>query len=55
MAAKQILPLIWLSLAFGWGLMGIWSGLTAFVVIRLVAVLLRVRSGRWAVTGAVRA
>jgi putative MATE family efflux protein len=54
-AAAGFLPLIWASLAFGWGLVGIWTGLTAFVVIRLVAVLLRVRSGRWAVTGAVRA
>ena len=49
------LPLIWASLAFGWGLAGIWSGLAAFMLIRLVAVGLRARSGRWAVTGAVRA
>ena len=54
-AAAGFLPLTWASLVFGWGLVGIWTGLTAFVVIRLVAVLLRVRSGRWAVTGAVRA
>jgi Na+-driven multidrug efflux pump len=54
-AAAGFLPLIWLSLAFGWGLVGIWTGLTAFVLIRLAAVLLRVRSGRWAVAGAVRA
>jgi putative MATE family efflux protein len=54
-AAAGFLPLIWASLAFGWGLVGIWTGLTAFVVIRLVAVLLRVRSDRWAVVGAVRA
>jgi Na+-driven multidrug efflux pump len=54
-AAAGFLPLTWLSLAFGWGLTGIWTGLTVFVVIRLAAVLLRVRSGRWAVAGAVRA
>jgi putative MATE family efflux protein len=48
------LPLIWLSLAFGWGLAGIWSGLTLFVLVRLVGVLLRARSGAWAVTGAAR-
>ncbi len=54
-AATGFLPLTWASLAFGWGLVGIWSGLTALVVIRLVAVLLRVRSDRWAVAGAVRA
>jgi putative MATE family efflux protein len=53
-AAAGFLPLTWASLAFGWGLVGIWTGLTAMVVIRLVAVLLRVRSGRWAVVGAVR-
>jgi putative MATE family efflux protein len=51
-AAAGFLPLTWASLVFGWGLAGIWSGLTAFVVIRLVAVTLRVRSGRWAVAGA---
>lgn len=50
-AVVGFLPLIWASLAFGWGLAGIWSGLTAFMLVRLVAVLLRVRGGRWAVTG----
>jgi putative MATE family efflux protein len=54
-AAAGFLPLTWASLAFDWGLVGIWAGLTALVAIRLVAVLLRVRSGRWAVAGAVRA
>jgi len=54
-AAAGFLPLIWASLAFDWGLVGIWSGLLLFVVLRLVAVLVRVRSGHWAVTGAVRA
>lgn len=42
------LPLIWLSLAFGWGLAGIWSGLTTFLVLRLVFVGWRALSGRWA-------
>jgi putative MATE family efflux protein len=54
-AAVGFLPLVWLSLVRGWGLVGIWTGLSAFVVIRLVAVVLRVRSGGWAVAGAVRA
>jgi len=54
-AAAGFLPLIWASLAFDWGLVGIWSGLLLFVVLRLVAVLLRVRSGHWAVAGAVPA
>lgn len=45
------LPLVWLSLAFGWGLAGIWSGLTLFLVLRLVLVGWRALSGRWAVPG----
>jgi Na+-driven multidrug efflux pump len=53
-AATGFLPLTWASLAFGWGLAGIWSGLLALVLIRLAAVALRVRSDRWAVAGAVR-
>jgi Na+-driven multidrug efflux pump len=48
------LPAIWLALAFGWGLTGIWAGLTLFVLIRLVGNGARIRGGRWAVTGAVR-
>lgn len=41
------LPLIWLSLAFGWGLAGIWSGLSTFLVLRLIFVGWRALSGRW--------
>ncbi|GAA0519532.1 MATE family efflux transporter [Saccharopolyspora thermophila] len=54
-AAVGYLPLIWLSLAFGWGLAGIWTGLSLFMLLRLVTLLLRARSGRWAVVGATRA
>ncbi|MGH3959187.1 MATE family efflux transporter [Mycobacterium sp.] len=50
-ALVGFLPLVWLSLVFGWGLAGIWSGLTAFIVLRLVFVGLRSVSGRWAVSG----
>ncbi len=53
-AAAGFLPLIWASLAFGWGLTGIWTGLSLFMLLRLVAVLARTRTGRWAVVGAVR-
>ncbi|OBF01627.1 MATE family efflux transporter [Mycobacterium sp. 852002-10029_SCH5224772] len=42
------LPLVWLSLVFDWGLAGIWSGLTTFVVLRLIFVGWRAISGRWA-------
>lgn len=52
-ALGAFLPAIWLSYAFGLGLGGIWAGLTLFVVARLVGLLLRLRSGRWAVPGAV--
>ena len=45
------LPPIWLSLAFGWGLAGIWSGLTTFMVLRLIFVGWRAFSGRWLVAG----
>ena len=46
------LPLIWLSLVFGWGLAGIWSGLVALMVLRLVLVVGRVLGGRWQRVGA---
>ena len=50
-ALVGFVPLVWLSLAFHWGLLGIWTGLSTFMVFRLVAVVLRTKSGRWAVTG----
>jgi len=50
-ALVGFLPLTWLSLVFGWGLAGIWSGLTLFIVLRLIFVGWRAASGRWAVTG----
>ncbi|AWG98886.1 MATE family efflux transporter [Rhodococcus ruber] len=48
------LPLVWCSLVWDWGLAGIWTGLTVFIVFRMAAVVWRTRSGRWAVTGADR-
>jgi putative MATE family efflux protein len=53
-ALGAFLPAIWLAYALDLGLGGIWAGLTLFVVVRLVALLLRLRSGHWAVIGAVR-
>jgi putative MATE family efflux protein len=50
-ALVGFLPLTWLSLVFGWGLGGIWSGLSMFIVLRLIFVGWRAVSGRWAVTG----
>ncbi|AGF72725.1 DNA-damage-inducible membrane protein [Corynebacterium halotolerans YIM 70093 = DSM 44683] len=43
------LPGVWISYAVDGGLTGIWAGLLAFIVIRMVAVVLRFRSMRWAV------
>ncbi|WP_198952031.1 MATE family efflux transporter [Mycobacterium sp. AT1] len=51
-ALVGFLPLIWLSLIYGWGLVGIWSGLTTFMLLRLVFVGWRAFSGRWLVPGA---
>lgn len=50
-ALLGFLPLTWLSLAFGWGLAGIWSGLSAFLVLRLVFVGWRAVGGRWTASG----
>ncbi|GAC58512.1 hypothetical protein GOHSU_42_00040 [Gordonia hirsuta DSM 44140 = NBRC 16056] len=46
-ALGGFLPLIWLSLVFGWGLAGIWTGLLVFMLARLSALVWRVRSGAW--------
>ena len=54
-ALGGFLPAIWLAYGLELGLGGIWAGLTLFVVLRLAALLLRLRSGGWAVVGAVRA
>ena len=48
------LPAIWLAHALNLGLGGVWAGLTGFIVVRLVALLLRVRGTQWSVAGAVR-
>jgi putative MATE family efflux protein len=48
------LPAIWLAYALGLGLGGVWAGLTLFIVVRLVGMVLRVRGTRWATAGAVR-
>lgn len=53
-ALVGFLPFIWLSLVYDWGLAGIWTGLTVFIVFRMIAVVWRTLSGRWAVTGADR-
>jgi putative MATE family efflux protein len=46
-ALLGFLPLSLLALPLGWGLAGVWSGLTLFIVLRLVGVALRVAGERW--------
>ena len=53
-ALAGFLPLIWLSLVFGWGLAGIWAGLSAFIGLRLLFGVWRAASGRWVVPGTVQ-
>lgn len=47
------LPGVWISFAVDGGLTGIWLGLLAFILIRLVAVVWRFRSMGWAVVDTV--
>jgi len=53
-ALAGFLPLVWVSLLAGWGLVGVWAGLAVFMLVRLVAVTARAWSGRWALPGARR-
>jgi putative MATE family efflux protein len=53
-ALGGFLPAIWLAYGLRLGLGGVWAGLTLFIVLRLVLMLGRLRTDRWAVTGAVR-
>ncbi|GAA2369252.1 MATE family efflux transporter [Catellatospora methionotrophica] len=48
-AVAGFLPLTWLAYYLQLGLPGVWAGLTMFLVVRLVALLLRMRTGGWAV------
>jgi putative MATE family efflux protein len=53
-ALGGFLPVVWLAYALDAGLGGIWAGLSLFIVLRLVTLLLRMRTGAWAVVGAIR-
>jgi Na+-driven multidrug efflux pump len=46
-ALLGFLPLSLLSGWLDWGLAGVWTGLTLFIVLRLVAVAVRVAGDRW--------
>jgi putative MATE family efflux protein len=47
-------PLNLAALHWHWGLGGVWAGLTAFVLVRLVGMVVRVRGTRWLVLGEAR-
>lgn len=51
-ALLGFLPVLLATRHYGWGLAGIWWGMGAFVALRLLAVVARVRGDRWLVLGA---
>jgi Na+-driven multidrug efflux pump len=50
-AVGAFAPLNLAALHWHWGIGGVWAGLTAFIVVRLVGMLVRTRGERWVVTG----
>lgn len=48
------MPVALASLAFGWGIVGVWCGLVGLMLARLALLGARWLGGRWAVTGATR-
>jgi len=46
-AVAVFAPLNLAAVRFGWGLGGVWAGLTSFIVVRLVGGVLRVRGTAW--------
>ena len=50
-ALGGFVPLTLATAYWDWGIGGVWAGLTAFIVVRLVGMVWRARSGRWVVLG----
>jgi Na+-driven multidrug efflux pump len=50
-AVGAFAPLNLAALHWHWGLGGVWAGLTAFILVRLVGMVLRARGARWVVLG----
>lgn len=50
-AVGAFVPICLCALARGWGIAGVWAGLTAFILVRLVGMLLRTAGTRWLVAG----
>jgi putative MATE family efflux protein len=54
-ASAVFVPIALASLHFGWGIVGVWCGILALILVRLVTCGARFASRRWAVPGAWRA
>ena len=54
-ASLTFIPIALASLAFDWGIVGVWCGLLALIGVRLATCLWRFKGRRWAVVGATRA
>jgi Na+-driven multidrug efflux pump len=50
-AVGAFAPLNVAALHWHWGIGGVWAGLTAFIVVRLVGMVARTRGNRWLVLG----
>jgi putative MATE family efflux protein len=50
-ALGAFVPLTLAAAYWDWGIGGVWAGLTAFIVVRLVGMVWRARSDRWVVLG----
>jgi Na+-driven multidrug efflux pump len=53
-AVGVFVPLNLAALGWGWGIGGVWAGLTGFIIARFVGMTLRIRGDRWLVVGATR-
>jgi Na+-driven multidrug efflux pump len=51
-AAAVYVPVALLALHEGWGIRGVWGGLAALILVRLLTCGMRFARGRWALTGA---
>lgn len=45
------IPIDLVALGWHWGIQGLWMGLFASVVVRLVGVLIHTKRGKWAIAG----
>jgi Na+-driven multidrug efflux pump len=50
-ALGGFVPLTLAAARWNWGIGGVWAGLTAFIVVRLVGMVARARTDRWLVLG----